>query len=393
MKRARTGQACENKETHWIDDALQCILAASFPRLRINGYADAQRLFTLPLVSRQFARLATAWLMPRLRHCASDVFASMHPHWQSRLTGLRAIDLRPALPYISLAPYTQLRRLHTLHFGYTKLPTSLRELTISYQGWAPTLTLDTLPLLHKLTFMGSSRPLVLDGLTALTALQELYLGRVQLTRPGDLTALCTLRSLSLCHNRQLGDADLTPLTQLTRLDLWNNTRISDAALRGMTRLLGLDLTANDRITEAALYGLPQLRTLALSGSVDIGCGPLLRMAQLESLSYTECITIVPREMARLTQLTHLDLYRAMEPLQSLQWLVQLTRLRWLCLCTRERVTSRWVLAMPRLTRLHLPRRTPMTKRARLLIEARGGCVHRIANYVWPDGEAAEEEDD
>jgi hypothetical protein len=378
MKRCCAREEAENKELHWIDDVLQCVLLASFRHLQLKTKEDTPRLFSLRLVSKQLLRLVTHWLLPRLRYVHRHVFASMPPPWQARLTGLRYLDTTEAA--LDLTPYTQLRQLRFKLLRHTPLllPSGLRELILAYAGPQRDLALPDLPQLTKLSLCEGSRFLTLHGLSTLGALHKLTLGLARLAQPAELTRLGRLSSLSLATNRQISNEQLQGLAgQLESLDLSHNARISDVGLTGLTRLRKLNLTHNDLVTEAALYALTQLRALVLDENVNIGSEPLLHMHRLEAISFSRCITLVPRELRRMTQLTSLDLYDAMEPLQERQWMTRLCNLQALCLSGRELITSRWVAAMSSLTYLSLARLTPITKRARLLLNERGGCVRRV----------------
>ncbi len=380
MKRCCAREEAENKELHWIDDVLQCVLLASFPHLRLKTKEDTPRLFSLRLVSKQLLRLVTHWLLPRLRYVHRHIFASIPPPWQTRLVGLRYLDTTTAWAALDLTPYTQLRqlRLTLLRDAPIHVPASLRELILTYVGPQRDLSLAGLPQLTKLSLCEGSRFLILHGLSALGALHKLTLGLARLAQPDELTRLVGLSSLSLATNRQISNEQLQCLAgQLESLDLSHNARISDAGLTGLTRLRKLNLSHNDLVTEAALYALTQLRALVLDENVNIGSEPLLHMHRLEAISFSRCITLVPRELRRMTQLTSLDLYDAMEPLQERQWMTRLCNLQALCLSGKELITSRWVAAMSSLTYLSLARLTPITKRARLLLNERGGCVRRV----------------
>ncbi len=205
----------------------------------------------------------------------------------------------------------------------------LTELTLP-EGADSYMELANIPYLQKLTITGGTAT-TLEGLNALTALQELTVRDVNL-RTADLlivAALPNLQKLTLSGCGLSGIDNLSTASNLQYLDLSDNSIRDFSALSFMTKLNYLDLSDNAVTSLNAASALSGLQTLKVAGNsltsispisgctalkeLDISTNAINSLSGIENLlgmehlnaSYNNLTDVTP--LAALTNLKTLDL--------------------------------------------------------------------------------------
>lgn len=210
----------------------------------------------------------------------------------------------------SLSPLTGLTSLNLAHSviegdaNFVSLLSGLTSLNMEYTRIGGTGSLRKLPLLKKPNW-GFIQMRTLQGLTRL---ENLYLGKNNIKKIGNLGHLTGIKNLNLEDNKVSHLEPLYKFTNLFSLNLKNNQISNIEDLRNFSNLRYLNLEGNPINTFKVLPHLAGLESLhvAKTGIEDVG--------PLSSLTRLKCLIVRENEcgkhmnfLSSLTNLTKLDM--------------------------------------------------------------------------------------
>ena len=149
--------------------------------------------------------------------------------------------------------------------------------------------------------------LIPDGITKLSKLKKLDLGKTENMDDDTLVLMKELTLLRLGNNRNVTNYAIARLTKLETLSLGKSHQIRDIALSKLPNLTSLDCAHNCHITKEYIATRKELRELYVGTNRYIDDNCIKELVNLRVLSLGACYQVTDAGIKGLTELTSLCL--------------------------------------------------------------------------------------